>query len=138
MPKSPSARSLSTNRNWQAIDTRVFGADRSALLDKLALRKPPISGTNSYLLTRPGRLAHYLGPCVAEKPEVARGLIEHALQNAVSGEWSWDLLPRNSSAVAIAQELDFAPKRHLMRMVRGKDLRAREDWVYAIAGFELG
>lgn len=138
IPRSPNARSLSTNRNWQAIDARAFGADRSALLDKLALRTPPISGTNSYLLMRPGRLANYLGPCVAEKPAAARGLIEHALRNAVSGEWTWDLLPRNTNAAAIAQDLDFAPKRHLMRMVRGKDLRAREDWVYAIAGFELG
>lgn len=138
MPRSPNACSLSTNRNWQAADGRAFGTDRSALLEKLALRTPPISRANAYLLTRGGRSTKYLGPCVAENPEAARGVIEHALRNQVPGEWSWDLLPRNTNAVAIAQDLDFAPKRYLMRMVRGKDLRGREDWVYAIAGFELG
>jgi GNAT superfamily N-acetyltransferase len=138
VPRPPNVPSRSTNPNWLAMDARAFGTDRSALLDKLAARTPPISEGNSYLLMRRGRLANYLGPCVAEEPEVARGLIEHALRNEVSSRRSWDLLPTNSNAVAIAQDLGFAPERHLTRMVRGKDLRGCEEWVYAIAGFELG
>ena len=92
----------------------------------------------SYLFTRPGRQTAYLGPCVCDAPETARTLIERALQTAGSSGWSWDLLPNNANAVAIAQNLGFTPRRHLLRMVRGKDLRGKEDAIYAIAGFELG
>ena len=124
-------------QNWYVTDHRAAGVDRSQLLEKLAARNPPISIGTSYLLTRPGRLTRYLGPCVADDPRSAQALIQGAVQSSAY-EWSWDLLPENVHAVAIARELSFAPKRHLVRMVRGKDLRAHEEAIYAIAGFELG
>jgi hypothetical protein len=64
--------------------------------------------------------------------------VERALHSAGARDWSWDLLPANTSAVAIAQDLAFTPTRYLQRMVRGKDLRGTEETIYAIAGFELG
>jgi hypothetical protein len=51
---------------------------------------------------------------------------------------SWDLFPRNQDAVALARDLGFSPQRHLVRMARGKELREKENAIYAIAGFELG
>jgi GNAT superfamily N-acetyltransferase len=137
-PSSPVSE-LSAPRDWYQADQRAFGADRTQLLEKLALRTPPISAVqSSYLLTRPGRTIRYLGPCVAERAEDARLLVTHALQRSGPIEWFWDLFPRNKNAVAIARELSFAPKRHLMRMARGKDLPTREEKIYAISGFELG
>jgi GNAT superfamily N-acetyltransferase len=127
-----------TANAWQAADQRAFGLDRSKLLASLAHRHAPLSVTRSYLLTRPGRLTGYLGPCVAETPEAARALIVQALQKANPGGWSWDLLPENAHAAALARDLAFTPRRHLLRMVRGKDLRGQEESIYAIAGFELG
>jgi predicted GNAT family acetyltransferase len=126
------------SEEWRGADFQVFGADRSQLLERLARRNPPFSAVRSYLFTRAGRQTAYLGPCVSDTPETARTLIERALETAASSGWSWDLLPRNTSAVAIAQDLAFAPRRHLLRMVRGKDLHGKEDAIYAIAGFELG
>jgi len=79
----------------------------------------------------------YLGPCVSEDPRTARLLIEESVLNAGCA-WSWDLFPRNQPAVALARDLGFSPKRHLVRMARGKELREKEDAIYAIAGFELG
>jgi hypothetical protein len=38
----------------------------------------------------------------------------------------------------MARDLGFTPQRHLMRMVRGKELRAHEELIFALAGFELG
>ena len=122
---------------WRASDSKVFGVDRSQLLEKLASRNPPFSAGHSYLFTRPGRQAAYLGPCVCDGPGTARILVERALQIA-SPAWYWDLLRKNENAVAIAQELGFTPNRRLLRMIRGKDLPAREESIYAIAGFELG
>jgi hypothetical protein len=89
-------------------------------------------------MTRPGRSSDYLGPSVCDVPEVARKLVEQALNDGKDRGWSWDLFPRNSSAVAIARDLGFSPTRYLQRMVRGKDLHVQEALIYAIAGFELG
>jgi GNAT superfamily N-acetyltransferase len=124
--------------DWRALDVRAFGADRTALLAHLASRNPPLTLGTSYLFSRPGRVSSYLGPCASEAPETARALMERALKTPAGGGWSWDLLRENAQAVALAQALGFTPKRHLNRMVRGKDQRGNEQAIYAIAGFELG
>ena len=129
---------LASQRGWRDMDLRVFGADRTELLSKLARRDLPLLLGDAYLFRRPGRLTSYLGPCAAETSASARVLIERALQTGGSGGWSWDLLCSNANAVALARALDFTPKRRLTRMVRGKDQRGTNEAIYAIAGFELG
>ncbi len=125
--------------NWRMADHRAFGADRSELLENLARRgQPPFVMDGSYWLTRPGRHSHYLGPSVCDAPRIARALIERALPTAGNRDCSWDLFPENAAAAAIARDLAFMPTRRLLRMVRGKDLHANNDSIYAIAGFELG
>jgi hypothetical protein len=52
--------------------------------------------------------------------------------------WSWDLLPENRDASALASELGFSPTRKLVRMTRGERLEADTARIYAIAGFEFG
>lgn len=125
-------------QEWIAADRNAFAVDRTKLLTRLAEHNPLLTLQRSYLLSRPGRLTRYLGPCVAESPEIARTLIEHALRTPGTSGWSWDLLRENTEAVALARDLAFSPKRRLLRMVRGKNLRGRESDIYAIAGFELG
>ena len=112
-----------------------LAAHRTQLWNKLAARNQPFRLGRSRLFTRAGRQAAYLGPAVCASPEVARSLFQWALG---SSAWYWDLLPLNTDAVALAQELGFSLQRELSRMVRGKDLRGKEDEIYAIAGFELG
>ena len=124
--------------NWHAADTAAFGVDRTALLESLAIRYAPLTSGRSYLLTRPGRLTHYLGPGVAESPAVARALVSRALLIPNRGGFSWDILIENTAAMTLAQDLGFTPKRHLLRMVRGQELRGQEQSIFAIAGFELG
>lgn len=124
--------------NWQAADVHAFGVDRRALLEKLSRRNAPLTIGQSYLLARAGREISYLGPSVCESPLIAGKLIERVLQSPNPGGWFWDLMVDNKPAVSLAQDLGFAPKRHLLRMVRGKDVRGNEGAVYALAGFELG
>jgi len=131
------ARHASMEEPWRDLDSLVFGTDRSPLLERLARFTPPRSISQSYLFTRPGRVTAYLGPCVSPDPRQARHLIEECVLNAGCA-WSWDLFPRNQEAVALARDLGFSPKRHLVRMARGKQLREKELSIYAIAGFELG
>jgi len=122
---------------WNDSDPEAFGADRSSLLNCLAERNPPWSVPKAFLLGREGVNTAYLGPCVSDSPQTARMLIERFMQMNKSSV-SWDVLSQNGEAVAIAKDLGFAPQRHLTRMVRGKDLRAKENSVYALAGFEFG
>ena len=132
-----SAGRTSVEEPWRDLDSLVFGTDRSQLLERLTRLNPPVSISRSYLFTRPGRVTAYLGPCVSEDPRGARHLIEESVLNARCA-WSWDLFPRNQHAVALARDLGFSPKRHLVRMARGKELREKENMIHAIAGFELG
>ena len=127
-----------SHQDWREADRSAFGVDRSELLSKLARRNSPLFLGNSYLFSRPGRVTWYLGPCVCETPQNARALLERGLETTSASGWSWDLLPANGQAAALARALDFSPRRHLVRMVRGKDQRGSEKAIYAIAGFELG
>jgi len=129
-----SAHSDSLTEDSLALDREATGADRSRLLEALASRGGIASTPDGFCLSRPGRRANYIGPCVARSATLARQLIESCAQM----ESYWDLLPQNRAAIEIANKLRFTPARRLVRMVRGRDLRGREDWVYAIAGFELG
>jgi hypothetical protein len=125
------------NDVWHSFDSVAFGADRSKLLKKLGQRHLPVSQAQSYLFVRQGRVTAHLGPCVSEDPITVRSLLRTSLQGTSCG-WSWDLLPGNREAVAIACDLGFAPQRQLLRMARGKDLRGQDSAIYAVAGFELG
>lgn len=118
-------------------DHESFAADRSKLLKKLAKRTPALVATKSYFLARSGQWTAYLGPCVCESAGVARSWIERCVQTTTSS-LSWDLLKLNRDAEVIAKDLGFTPQRCLTRMVRGRDLRGREESIYALGGFEFG
>jgi GNAT superfamily N-acetyltransferase len=120
--------------NLLDYDFHAYGADRSKLLHALTQHSKVQANADGFCLSRPGRRANYIGPCVSQSTEFART----AIQACAHEESYWDLLPQNQSALALATELGFKPQRKLIRMVRGRDLRGREDWIYAIAGFELG
>jgi hypothetical protein len=64
-------------------------------------------------------------------------LIEARINNSSAG-WFWDVISQNRDAISLAQELGFKPQRHLLRMVRGRELPGNDSLVYGIAGFELG
>jgi GNAT superfamily N-acetyltransferase len=122
----------------RALDLEAFGTDRSSILQALAPRSTMELSSNAFLFARPGRTTHYLGPCIADDPAAAREIIISVLKTSVHSSWSWDLLPANKQAVALASELGFTRQRCLTRMARGKPLRGHEEAVFAIAGFELG
>ena len=123
--------------SWTNHDSDAFGVDRSCLLRALLKRGECYSASSGYLLTRAGKNNSYLGPCIAEDARSARHLVEMALQSVPEKGWCWDIL-QSSGAFALATELGFAPQRRLLRMARGKQLRGKEELIYATAGFEFG
>jgi GNAT superfamily N-acetyltransferase len=115
-------------------EVEAYGADRSELLSALAKRSKAYIDADGFCFSRPGRVANYIGPCISRNVDFAR----RSTQTCAAAECYWDFLPQNQAAKDLATELGFIPQRKLVRMVRGRDLRGREDWIYAIAGFELG
>ena len=120
------------------MDEGAFGVDRRALLQVLAERSAVFAAAGGFAFLRPGVKASYAGPCVARSAEAARDLMRECIREAGSSDCFWDLLPRNHAAGQLARELGFEPRRELIRMVRGASCDGREEWIYGIAGFELG
>ena len=128
----------SDSSSWEELDRTAFGADRGFLLNALLQQGECNSTSGGCLLTRAGRNASYLGPCVVKDAHSARELLELGLRVPSVDGWYWDILPANRDATALAKEFGFAPQRRLVRMSRGEPLRGREEFIYAIAGFEFG
>jgi GNAT superfamily N-acetyltransferase len=122
----------------KTIDRAVFGVDRIFLLRALLEQGACYSMSDSYLLTRAGRRASYLGPWLGRSARSARQLLELGLRTPSANGWYWDILPANQDAIALATEFGFTPQRRLLRMSRGEPLRGKEESIYAIAGFEFG
>jgi GNAT superfamily N-acetyltransferase len=138
----PNALTSATGRELTpsllAVDESAFGANRSILLQKLTRLTAPAVLDNSCALTRSGRIARYLGPCVAETEQKAAAVLASVLAEHSGQNCYWDLLPSNRNAIALAKEFGFNPARRLTRMVRGSDLRSNNQLIYALSGFELG
>jgi len=122
-----------------ALDATVFGVSRKNLLRDFSTSANCELTSSGYVLSRAGRVARYLGPCVAESADNARQLIARQLNaSRVGCAWYWDLLTTNAEAVRCAQELGFTRSRVLWRMRRGEAIHNHDSSIYAIAGFELG
>lgn len=123
----------------QPIERWACDIDPAKTVDKYRPGEvPPIVESDGYLLHRPGLLAHYLGPCIADTPQTAGKLFRRALQDIGAPHYFWDLLPANRAAVELARKLHFVHLRRLTRMVLGPNPRTDESRIYAIAGFEWG
>jgi Acetyltransferase (GNAT) domain/Acetyltransferase (GNAT) family len=120
-----------------SLDRLAFPAGRARLLSELARHGRLLTVEGGYVLHRPGRLASYIGPCVAYHSDIAGRLIASCLVTS-NDRWYWDLLPEQGKTVELAKRLGFMRERRLVRMYRGSALRSRDEMVYAIAGFELG
>lgn len=134
--------------DWQALcayDAAAFGADRSALLQRLrgrlpgaelvAFRNGQIAG---FMLGRDGRSASQIGPLVAEDATIARSLLERAIA-AIKGPIYLDLPDGKSDIREWLTRCGFVSQRPLTRMLLGRssgfDDEAR---TFAVVGPEFG
>jgi len=146
------------------LDREAFGADRSALLHRLAqFESACVVGQDGILqgvgnplvrLEAEGRRlatgaqaaslphaaafamgrADRFGPCVSRSPEAAEQLARWFLSRHPNEELLWDLFPENN----LAESLGFRLSRRLTRMTRGRTLTGDNSLIYAGAGFEFG
>jgi GNAT superfamily N-acetyltransferase len=132
-PAQPSPPACSTEPRPQGaeplLDREAFGADRSALLARLA-QFESASLQDAFAMGRADRF----GPCVSRSREAAEQLAHWFLARHPNEELLWDLFPENN----LAEPLGFTLSRRLTRMTRGRTLTGDNSLIYAGAGFEFG
>lgn len=125
------------------LDLEAFGACRMALLKDLTRTGEMAAVDGGYAFGRSGANAAYFGPCVATGMTSARKLLQWFLSKHPGETVYWDILPDNCDALQLALEFGFERRRQLVRMVMPgvaapEPFRRRDEYVYAIAGFEYG
>lgn len=118
------------------IDRAAFGVDRSDWVQRLAADCWLYVTHNGYGMRRPGRLAQYIGPVIADNPQSAAEIIDRLLAELVSDATVfWDVPQPNAAAVAMAERFGFEPVRDLQRMRFGPPLTEglRLDYQYALS-----
>ena len=137
-----------TPADWPRIiayDARVFGADRSILLRRLASRLPNAAlvaeyngAVVGYLLGRDGRVMNQLGPLAAENESIAIDLLDHAIR-ASSALLAVDVPDSQARLRDWLIAIGFVAERPLTRMTYGTDAAFDDSGrMFAIAGPELG
>ena len=129
-------------RGAAELDLSAFGADRSPVLADLLGRERAASWrdpvTRSFLLSRPGRRATYLGPLVARETETALALLEAGLAG-ISGPLMIDVPDRESDLTRLLSSRGFRPERPFTRMALGRESGLGDRALLrAIAAPELG
>jgi GNAT superfamily N-acetyltransferase len=128
-----------------AYDAAIFGAERGALLRRLADRLPEAAliaerqgRLAGFLLGRDGRVMNQLGPLAAESDNVARALLAHAFA-AVAVPLATDVPDRHAAFGDWLLALGLVAERPLTRMVYGSSAAFGDGArLFAIAGPELG
>ncbi|MCA9132769.1 MAG: GNAT family N-acetyltransferase [Planctomycetales bacterium] len=104
---------------WAVPDRAAFGADRGAWLTRLASDSQLVQCDAGYGMLRPGRLASYLGPLVADSLQDATYIVSQLLSlpnRQRPLQVFWDIPGDNRPAESLAEQLGFKPVRELIRM----------------------
>lgn len=127
-------------------DRKIFGADRSPLLQSLNEHAPELtlavgkgSALRGYAFGRHGLFADHLGPWMARDPEAAKQLLQEFLQRSHRGTVLVDCLVSNKAAQEILRGAGFSVARPLTRMYRGPNsFPGTPALLCAIVGPEFG
>jgi GNAT superfamily N-acetyltransferase len=125
---------------WDPVlDTEVFGADRTRLLNELA-KHDAASYRSGYAFARDGSNGPFFGPCVATNLADADQLFSWfiRLHGSVRPTYT-DLFPVNRNARELAAKHGFTLSRSLTRMVlQPATPRVPDARIYAISCFAWG
>jgi GNAT superfamily N-acetyltransferase len=141
------------------VDEAVTGTDRALLLLRLlkefngavrfieeedmsagavcVLRSPSFPEMMGFLMSRPGRVATQIGPCIAS-PDIGGVLFADAWQRYAGQRVFVDIPESNEPALACARTAGLEVQRTLLRMTRGPRVPERVDWLWAGFGPEKG
>ncbi|MDB5944557.1 MAG: family N-acetyltransferase [Ramlibacter sp.] len=120
-------------------DAAVFGISRSALLADFLSRAGGscIANASGFALVRAGRVAHQVGPLVADGVAAACGLLQQAI-DGLPGRVFLDVADERSTLNAVLRAAGFTPQRGFLRMALGPARPQQAAKVQVIAGPEYG
>ncbi|MFK8113234.1 MAG: GNAT family N-acetyltransferase [Rubripirellula sp.] len=110
------------NESHLTLDRQAFGADRSAWLQLLAADSTTVTHPLGFGMIRPGHLADYLGPVVAESVDAGSEIIQQLLAQQTGRPVFWDLPHVRDEWGELPTKLGFQPVRDLTRMWFGTEL----------------
>lgn len=126
------------------FDRAITGTDRRLLLLRLAEEYPDEvriltreDQQQGYLMSRPGRLAWYLGPCLAS-PEAGGSLLDDASRRHAGQRVFLDIPEVNAAARNWASLQGLTAQRKLLRMVRGERIHDDPNRIWTSSGPEKG
>jgi len=119
-------------------DREAFGVNRDEWVMRLAEGSRVEQYQGGYGMLRPGRLATYLGPVMAQQTDTAQVIIERLLERT-KRTVLWDVPGPNEAAMKMAKRWGFTPVRPLTRMWRGSKLiHGNVAWQYAMGAPATG
>jgi N-acetylglutamate synthase-like GNAT family acetyltransferase len=127
------------------MDEKVFGANRSTILQHLWNRAPQLAflkkrdnNTTGFCFGRPGYKFTHIGPVIAESVGDARELVRTALQ-AIDGPTIIDVPHHSTEWTSWLKSIGFTEQRPFMRMYRGTNSSpGLTENQFAILGPEFG
>jgi len=137
------------DEDWPAIlalDARVFGADRRALLTWLASGAPEYAavslssrGVSGFLLGRHGHNFEHIGPVIAQDEATARRLVGACVARHPNRRFIIDAPDRQASWQEWLRGAGFIAQRPFIRMFRGDHQHpGLPEHLYASTGPEFG
>ena len=128
------------------LDRLAFGADRSKLIEKLiddsavppVLVKAAAGALSGYALARSGTRKTYIGPVVANDPDVIETLLDRMLSQLDGQDVYIDVNKECIADTSLLSDRGFVKERDLIRMVKGGPSHKTSPRVVAIAGPEVG
>ncbi len=139
LPDSVAIPEVGPVRWDRELDTEVFRADRTRLLEEFARDGESAAVEGGYAFWRPGSRGPFFGPCVAESVDAARALMACFVSRYQREFLLTDLFPHLEGASEVAREFGVVPIRRLTRMVLGPVAPEMPDErIYATASFCWG
>jgi predicted N-acetyltransferase YhbS len=138
------ARPLIDSERLFQLDRSVVTYDRRRLLECLLLdrtvnafefRAP--NETVAFLFERPGAIARYLGPCIAESSEAGAALVRRRLNSEKTPTFV-DVPIANRAAVEVLESAGLMPQREFTRMALGPCSVEHLEQMWASSGPEKG
>ncbi len=136
------------SEDWEAafaFDSAIVGYARRRLLTKL-FGDPEVltfidrqgETMQGYLCIRPGRLATYIGPCLAASEQPGRRLLAHARHLCSGQSVMVDSPSDHRHAVDAIQSFGLKPAREFIRMIRGTPTQENLASLWSSSGPEKG
>ena len=135
-----------TLRELIALDAAVFKANRSKLIELLAtnscagpvVKRAQDGGLSSYVFSRKGSKADYVGPFVSQDASQVCPLLDQLLYKLTGRALYFDFNTNCICDSAVFAERGFKKERELIRMYYGEPSSSTSPFVIGIAGPEVG